>query len=216
MILGITARIDNDKYFVKKRYLDYFKDFDVVLIYLNNITCACAHCDAFVVCGGGDANPILYDEYNHNSVDICDEIDELDLKVIKYAIEHQKPLMGICRGMQIVNIYYGGSLKQNIFNHSNTTHKILLVDNKINFPDSFIVNSYHHQSIKKIGDGLDPIYYSIDGELEMCIDRKNSVITTQFHPEIDVNSEVSKLVLEYFKGLIIARKNEEKDVIHSI
>ena len=213
MIIGITARLEDDRCFVKKRYLDYFKDFEVVLIYLNNITYACAQCDAFVIVGGADANPALYDEYNHNSVDICDEVDQLDLMVIKYAIEHKKPLLGICRGMQMINIYYGGSLKQNIFNHSNTTHKILLVDNKIELPDSFVVNSYHHQSIKKIGDGLDPIYYSIDGELEMCIDRKNSVITTQFHPEIDADSDISKLILGYFKELIKKNKKSKNEYI---
>ena len=202
MRLGITIREESDKYFIKKRYLEYFRDFEVVLIYLYNITYACAQCDAFAIVGGEDVNPKLYDEYNHNSRGVNNEIDMLDLEVIKYAILNNKPILGICRGLQVINVYFGGSLKQNIFNHMNCYHKLLLVENYLDLPESCEVNSYHHQSIKKIGSNLKPIYYSIDGEIELVIGAKNPVIATQFHPEIDKNSGISELILRYFKELI--------------
>ena len=117
MVLGITVRSNLDYYFVKKRYFEYFKDFDIVLIYPYNITHVCALCDGFVVVGGDDANPALYKEENFASLNIVDEIDELDLNVIDYAVKNNKPLFGICRGLQMINIYFEGSLKQNILKH---------------------------------------------------------------------------------------------------
>ena len=126
MKLGISVRSNLDYYFIKKRYLECFNDFEVIIIYPYNITYACAHCDGFLIVGGDDANPNLYNEENYASYNVIDEIDELDLKIIDYATKNLKPLFGICRGLQMINIYFKGSLKQNIFNHSEGSHKIIM------------------------------------------------------------------------------------------
>lgn len=201
MILGITVRSNLDYYFVKKRYLDFFKDFNVIFIYPYNIAHACARCDGFLIPGGADANPNLYKEENYSSHDIVDEIDELDLKVIEYATLNHKPLMGICRGLQMINIFFGGTLKQHILNHTETIHKVMLVEQFLDFPLLEITNSFHHQAVKLLGSRLKGIYYSIDGEVECFVHEKHPIIAVQFHPEMDMGNEFYLMVLMYFKNL---------------
>ena len=201
MRLGITVRSNLDYYFVKKRYLEFFKDFEVIFIYPYNITHACALCEGFIVIGGADANPMLYEEENYASHDIVDEIDELDLQVIDYAVKNNLPLFGICRGLQMINIYFEGSLKQHVINHLETEHKVMLVERFLDFPLLEIVNSFHHQSVKKIGKNLIPLYYSIDGEVECFIHKKYPIIALQFHPEMDGKNTFYLMFLMYFKNL---------------
>jgi putative glutamine amidotransferase len=202
MRIGITVRSENEYYFVKKRYLEYFKDFEIVLLYPYNITYMCAQCDGFVVIGGSDANPILYGEENYASVNIDDEIDGLDMKIIDYAVKNNKPIYGICRGLQMLNIYFEGTLKQHVISHKNEPHNIILVERFLDFPHLEKVNSYHHQSVKKNGKDIQVLYYSIDGEVECFIHKKFPIIAVQFHPEMEINSEFSRLLLLYFSNLI--------------
>ncbi len=201
MILGITVRSDLDYYFVKKRYTEYFKDFDIIFIYPYKITHVCAMCDGFAIIGGADANPKLYKEENFQSFDVADEIDELDLKVIDYAIKNMKPLIGICRGLQMINIYFEGTLKQHIFNHIQGSHKIILVEQFLDFSPVEVVNSYHHQSVKLLGKNLKVLYYSLDGEVECLIHKKYPIIALQFHPEMTDNKVFYLMLLIYFKNL---------------
>ena len=84
MKLGISVRSSSDSYFVKKRYLEYFKDYEIIFLYPYINTHVYAECDGFVIIGGDDANPKLYNEENYSSYNVCDEIDELDLKIIDY------------------------------------------------------------------------------------------------------------------------------------
>ena len=202
MRLGISVRSSSDSYFVKKRYLEYFKDFDIIFLYPYINTHAYAMCDGFVIIGGDDANPILYGEENYASHGVCDEIDELDLFVIEYAVTNSKPLFGICRGLQMINIYFKGTLKQHILNHSEGSHKVVLIDDFLDFLPLEIVNSYHHQSVKKTGENLRVLYYSLDGEVECFIHEKHPILAVQFHPEMDKNNPFYSMLIEYFKSLL--------------
>lgn len=202
MKLGISVRCNTDSYFVKKRYLDFFKEFEIILLYPYINTHAYAQCDGFVIIGGDDVNPYLYGEENYASHGICDEIDGLDLQIIEYAATHNKPLFGICRGLQMINIYFKGTLKQHVLNHDVGSHKIVLVDQFLDFPELEIVNSFHHQSIKKIGQNLRVLYYSLDGEIECFIHEKHPIIAVQFHPEMDKNNQFYRTLLEYFNSLL--------------
>ena len=202
MKLGITVRSEKELYFVKKNYLDYLKDFELIFIYPYLNTHAYAQCDGFVVLGGDDVDPKFYNEENYASHPVEAEIDEMDLRIIDYAVKNNKPLFGICRGLQIINVYFKGTLKQHILNHDKDYHNILLVEEFLDFPNSAEVNTFHHQSIKKIGNGLKAIYYSLDGEVELLIHEKLPLIATQFHPEKDEGSIFSKVILEHFKNLL--------------
>lgn len=202
MKIGITVRSEKDYYFVKKRYISYFSEHEIVIIYPYINTCVCANIDGFVVIGGADINPKLYNEENYSSFNIDDEIDSFDLKIIDYAVKNNKPLFGICRGLQIINAYFNGTLKQHIFNHDKNRHKIILVEDFLDFPLSLEVNSYHHQSVKKIGKELKVLYYSTDGEVECFVHKNLPIIAVQFHPEMECGSEISLLLKEYYNGLL--------------
>ena len=123
------------------------------------------------------------------------------MKVIDYAVKTKKPLYGICRGLQMINIYFGGSLKQHIDNHCDTKHEMFLLKDIANFRNVEEVNSLHHQSIKKLGEGLEVIYQTKDGEIEFVVHKTLPIFATQFHPEMHKDSEISKITLEYFNNL---------------
>lgn len=196
--IGLTVRRENEGFFVRERYLQYFKDYELVILTPYNIDYAC---DAYVILGGNDANPKLYSEENIASLEIDDLIDELDMKVIKHAVDNKKPLFGICRGLQMINIYFGGSLKQHIDNHQNGRHKIYLKGNNNSFLEIEEVNSLHHQTIKKLGENLEVMYTSNDGEIEFIIHKELPIFATQFHPEMEKESAMSIKCLEHFKSL---------------
>lgn len=200
--IGLTVRRENEGFFVRERYLKYFKDYELVILTPYNIDYAC---DAYVILGGNDANPKLYNEENTASKEIDDLIDELDMKVIEHAVMNKKPLFGICRGLQMINIYFNGSLKQHIDNHVDTRHKIYKKGNHELFDDLEEVNSLHHQTIKKLGEGLEILFASNDGEIELIKHKNLPIFATQFHPEMEIESKMSKDCLEYFKKLFIKK-----------
>ena len=202
MKIGISVRSKDDCYFVKKRYLNYFSEFDIFFLYPYSSTRVYEEIDGFVIIGGSDINPNLYKEENYASVDIDDEIDALDYKIIDFAVSKKKPILGICRGLQVINVYFGGTLKQHIFNHQKCNHKIILVEDFYEFPASETVNSHHHQSVKKLGKNLSVLYYSSCGEVECFLHKQLPIFAVQFHPEMDLNNYFYNSIKTYFKSLI--------------
>jgi len=146
--------------------------------------------DGLLLAGGIDVNPKHYGEENVSALNIDDMRDAAELKLIKAFIDARKPIMGICRGMQILNVYFGGTLiqdlpcaikhKQGVFHPVNTT-----TDNFISqlFGRSFIVNSYHHQAVKHLADCLITDLESNDGVLEGYHHKDLPIFALQCHPE---------------------------------
>ncbi len=158
--------------------------------------------DGLLLTGGEDVDPELYHEENTKSDPIDIDIENSD-KYLYFAFkELNKPILGICRGIQIINVLEGGSLIQDIqtydsskLNHSQYTynppigmhdyaHTCNFVVNSVLydiFEETHLVNSFHHQAIKKIADGFKATAYSEDGLIE-GIENKN-IIAVQWHPE---------------------------------
>ncbi len=144
-------------------------------------------CDGLLLLGGGDVSPCLYKKPNTlaNNVDLDRDIFELFL--IHKFYKNRKPILGICRGIQILNVYFGGTLKQNVKNHSHTLgddifHKVSCQNfMKTLYGNETIVNSNHHQTIDKLGSFFKVSARSFDGEIE-AVEYKN-IIACQFHPE---------------------------------
>lgn len=162
--------------------------------------------DGILLSGGIDINPILYNEDPLEGLgEVNDKLDEFNLSAAKIALDLQKPILGVCRGLQVLNVLLGGNLYQDIshikgeiINHSQNakphtkTHSVNIIeDSKLNniLGDKIYTNSYHHQSIKELGEGLIAVAYSIDGIIEAIekVDEK-FVLATQWHPELMVNS----------------------------
>lgn len=199
MILAIIERIenvDNEKPFHNRYYLTtFFKEiFDELNILLfpviseKNLQKVCDICDGLIVTGSCIDIPPLY--YNEEPVknEICD-IDEfkLDKKIINIFANNNKPILGICGGLQSINVCFGGSLYQNIDNHNlnDSTHEIKIEKNSFlykTYNSSILqVNSFHHQAIKSVAPGFNITAKSQDGIIEAI--EKDNIIGVQWHPE---------------------------------
>ena len=130
-------------------------------------------CDGIILTGGEDVHPRFYgkpeyvNEYRLNDFDI--ERDEFEMKAIDYSQRNEVPLLGICRGLQIVNVFFGGTLIPDIPSFGKPDHtkyeegkdRVHPIEvTKSSFLESVTgvlegeVNSAHHQSIARVGDGL--------------------------------------------------------------
>jgi gamma-glutamyl-gamma-aminobutyrate hydrolase PuuD len=121
-------------------------------------------CDMLLIPGGADINPMRYNEIPHHSTGRCNvQYEYLDSVMIPAFIMADKPIVGICRGFQTLNAYFGGTLFQDVKGHNQTkgygarseTKDDLWTENGI-----FKINTIHHQSAKKLGDNLEAIGFS--------------------------------------------------------
>lgn len=151
--------------------------------------------DGLILCGGVDIHPKYYNEEIDGSHQIDLERDAVELALAKAYIEAGKPVLGICRGLQLLNVYFGGSLIQDLENaneHASGAEYDLIhavraeegsVVQKL-YGDSFVVNSSHHQAIGKLGEGLKVTMRTEDGRVIEGIEHKTlPILAVQWHPE---------------------------------
>ncbi len=147
--------------------------------------------DAVIMPGGGDIDPKFYDEEVSGSETFDHEFDRKQFDVLGYFVANEKPVLGICRGMQLINVYFGGSLYQDIPDHRTGTlqdghHEVINVAGSIFsrlYGSRCTVNSAHHQAVKKIAEGFDAVQVSTDGYIEGMVHRTLPIIAVQYHPE---------------------------------
>ncbi len=223
-LIGLLVTIDNNKNttanYTYARSISELGGTPIVLPYTSDdkdIERFVSMCDGFLFSGGKDVEPCRFNETQINdSLVIHYYRDELEFKVFEKAILTNKPILGICRGAQVINVALGGSLYQDIpaqipsniahrqvegqteYSHtinvvSNTPlHKLVGGINKIN------ANSFHHQSIKTLGKGLKLMATADDGVIEGAyLDSNRYLRIYQWHPEKlfdkrDVNNEIIK------------------------
>ncbi len=174
--------------------------------------------DALVLCGGGDIDPSFYGEENQGSApaDLCRDRREFQLFEKYFAVG--KPIIGICRGCQIINVALGGSLVQHLETsafHSATfgvdaVHTVYNCENSIFdklYGKEMTVNSSHHQACARIADGLEVVQRHPDGTVEAVVGK--NILAFQWHPERmtasfthEKYSDVSVL-FEVIKNMII-------------
>lgn len=106
------------------------------------------------------------------------ERDITDAVLIQYAIDKRIPLLGVCRGMQSIILYYGGTLKK-IQNHVSVQHPIVRMTGE----PVGVVNSYHNFSCDKIPSILELVIKSEDGEIEAIKSKKDQIYGVMWHPE---------------------------------
>ena len=161
-------------------------------------------CDGLIIAGRDrDINPKYYGEEPQKGLIYPEDNyeDELDFRLIELFERQKKPILGICSGLQSLNIYFGGTLKQHIDEHT-SKEKLVRHSVKIN-RNSFLyslygkennVNSIHHQAINKLAEGFKVTAVAEDGTIE-AIEREN-LIGVQWHPEVDGEYNTFKKFVE--------------------
>lgn len=181
-----------------------------------------ANCDGFLITGGSDIDPALYNHENTSSYGLDKARDAMECALVRHAVEHGKPVFGICRGAQMINVAHNGTLHQNARDvyegfspHSNMMRKIYarrrvyleqasLVAKAFGGDMTPKVNSLHHQSIGDLGQGLRVTARDSLGmvqSVEAGIRHNHYILGVQWHPELILYRPSSRRL---FRGFVEA------------
>lgn len=197
-VIGITPSIDENFIKLNSLYCEAIEKFNasaIILNYSKDCNNIINFLDGIILSGGGDISEKYLNEKIHPKANtIYPERDEYEIKLIKSALEKDIPILGICRGAQIINIALGGSIIQHIEFHMQkekrniATHNINIIKNSklYNILECLNtnVNSFHHQCIDKPGKDIIYCAYSNDAVIEAIEHKyKKFCIGVQWHPE---------------------------------
>lgn len=147
-------------------------------------------CDALLLPGGGDLHPRLYGDVFAGAKEVDEERDACELALFRGFLAAGKPILGVCRGMQLVNVALGGTLRQHIDGHgkidgADRLHDVRTGDATLRalYGERFTVNSAHHQAVARLGEGLRASAWAEDGVVEALRHTSRPVFAVQWHPE---------------------------------
>lgn len=144
--------------------------------------------------GGTDISPEIYGEKNTHSSGVSTYRDEIETTLTKRAMEYDVPMMGICRGHQLLAAMHGGTLYQDFGRQTRTAHGSYhrltdIAEPLKRFMPSDVVNSLHHQSVKDVPPGFVVAARALDGIIEAIY--KPGVLGIQGHPEMLIEDDAS-------------------------
>lgn len=166
-------------------------------------------CSGFLLTGGHDVNPALYGAESSDKCGVANEKrDNLEREIFDYALHRDLPILGICRGIQLINALCGGTLYQDLPTerqgvihqmrapYDRVCHRVEIIPETPLFElldcAEIGVNSYHHQAIKSLAPELEAMAISEDGLIEAIrIPSKSFVWAVQWHPEFNFHTEES-------------------------
>ncbi|WP_041436873.1 gamma-glutamyl-gamma-aminobutyrate hydrolase family protein [Thermus oshimai] len=201
--IGIATQSTQGFYGVRTPYLEALVQVGLTPVLLppqdpEGVERLLPHLDGLLLPGGVDVDPALYGEEPGPGLgEVHPERDALELRLARYAAKEGMPLLGICRGLQVLNVALGGSLHQDLqspIQHYQKApwgtlgHSVRQVGKSPLeglFPETFRVNSYHHQGVKALGQGLRPVAVAPDGLVEAVVLEGHPLfLGVQWHPEL--------------------------------
>jgi putative glutamine amidotransferase len=173
--------------------------------------------DGFLFTGGPDISPRYYnEEISENCGDICERRDEMESRLFNILLGTDKPVFGICRAIQAINVFLGGSLYQDIPSEYKTSvrhdqsppydkpsHRVDITPgsplHELLKTDSIRTNSFHHQAIKKLAPGLEIMAISEDGIVEaVYMPGGRYLWAVQWHPEMGLDESYNTALFSSF------------------
>lgn len=208
-----------------QKYLDWLESYDfpyVVLDWESNNFDDIKKCTSLILTGGADLFPEFYNDWEDgkNRGDYIPERDGFEFRLLDYAIENNYPVLGICRGLQLINCRLKGSLINDIESIRGTNHRKIrpgedrmhnvsikseTLLHSLTGLSSGIINSSHHQAIDRLGEGLMVSAKADDGIVEAVEWEEKAgkpfFLAVQWHPERfpDKSSPFTRNIIEKFK-----------------
>lgn len=184
---------------IELRMLDYTK------VQMYELLGEAVQVDGFIFSGGVDVDPALYGEEIESDCGAIDrQRDDIEINLFPLLLTRSIPILGICRGCQVINVAFGGTLRQHIPNHHQDDangrfcHEISIVPgtklNAIMGKTHVLTNSYHHQCVKELAPGFVMNAFAPDGTPEGFEAAMGTFIMgLQWHPEVTVNDDEDSL-----------------------
>ncbi len=232
--IGLTMRLEMEtrRFYLGRDYCEALENFGAIPLHIGLISKkeyireALANLDGILLPGSDtDVDPLRFDEEPHPKLKtIIYEKEETDLMILEEAERIGLPVLGICFGMQVLNVYRGGSLIQDIDSQvdnpikheqgkplERNSHSINVEENSrlarlITSGDKVKVNSHHHQAIREVGNNLRATAWAKDGVIECLEDDRTDrfVFAVQWHPELSWKTD--ELSNNIFKEFVNAAK----------
>lgn len=205
--IGIVAQDQPDnKFGVNKNYLQWIEQFGIPILILPTKAedfKEIYKLDALVLPGGADVNPSRYRSISYYNQNPNIFLEYFDMNILPLLIGNI-PIFGICRGLQTLNVHFGGTL-QNLWFHpysqfdEDEIHEILVKD-RIAGDFKMKVNSFHHQAIKQMAGNFIKVAVSAgDKVIEAVADYDKNIFAVQWHPE-RLQDEFSAEIFNYILG----------------
>lgn len=221
-LIGIAPSHDGGKMMMNLTYMNavwFAGGVPVVLAYTTDADKLAEYAsmfDGFLFSGGVDVNPVKYgEEKMFDSVEIDESRDDFEEGLFKAVYPTGKPILGICRGIQSVNVWMGGTLHQHLDGHrqdvppEERTHPITVTEgsmlHKLCGKTEVMVNTFHHQAVKTPAPGLTVDAVSPEGYVEALHEEGHRfLLGVQFHPEFYFSKEDDDHSAAIFKAFVAA------------